>query len=522
MSTSVRARAKSIAAPRSTLEAGRPQRPPEPDRLAEQAPAVDLGRPTGPGRWRDPRALVHRLAAQPRAATSARYARAPSPRTWRMSSSYLRTTPSVSSTSSGVSSRAPSDEQRGRPVERLGDARHLRQVGLAQAVDEADDLAGELLGRGRDARQDDLELLLGGRVVDPVVQAAPLERVVDLARPVRGEDHARRPLGLDRADLGDRHLEVGQDLEQVRLELLVGAVDLVDEQDRRDAVGRLERLEERAADQEVAAEDVVGARLLRLAARLQQPDLEHLARVVPLVDRGVDVEALVALEADEPGAEARGEDLGELRLADAGLALEEQRPAELQRQEDRRRERPVGDVVAAAEVVRSVPRWSGCLPGGSRGRTGSDGRSRCGLLHGRSAVAGRRPRRRPRRGGRRSPHDRTGGQTRGRGPRVRAPPSVRSPGDRNGGRRSARAMRGRFGRPFGHPVARAPVGRSAGPRVRRPTDRGRDRGPPVGPASAVRGVQLPGIGREAEALVAGEDAAVAELGDGLLRRRLAD
>ena len=72
-----------------------------------------------------------------------------------------------------------------------------------------------------------------------------------------------------------------------------------------------------------------------LAARLEQPDLEHLARVVPLVDGGVDVEALVALEADEPRAEGRREDLGELGLADAGLALQEQRPAELERQEDR-------------------------------------------------------------------------------------------------------------------------------------------------------------------------------------------
>ena len=107
-------------------------------------------------------------------------------------------------------------------------------------------------------------------------------------------------LGLDRADLGDRDLEVGQDLEQVRLELLVGAVDLVDEQHRRDAVGRLERLEQRPADQEVGAEDVVGGRVVGLAARLEQPDLEHLARVVPLVDRGVDVEPLVALEPDQP------------------------------------------------------------------------------------------------------------------------------------------------------------------------------------------------------------------------------
>ncbi len=65
------------------------------------------------------------------------------------------------------------------------------------------------------------------------------------------------------------------------------------------------------------------------AARLQQPDLEHLARVVPLVDGGVDVEALVALEADQRRAERRGQDLGHLGLAHAGLALEEQRAAEL-------------------------------------------------------------------------------------------------------------------------------------------------------------------------------------------------
>jgi hypothetical protein len=35
---------------------------------------------------------------------------------------------------------------------------------------------------------------------------------------------------LDRAQLGDRDLEVGEDLEQHRLELLVGLVDLVDQQ----------------------------------------------------------------------------------------------------------------------------------------------------------------------------------------------------------------------------------------------------------------------------------------------------
>ena len=48
-----------------------------------------------------------------------------------------------------------------------------------------------------------------------------------------------RSRGADRAALGDRDREVGQELEQERLELVVGAVDLVDQQ--HGAVGRAQR-----------------------------------------------------------------------------------------------------------------------------------------------------------------------------------------------------------------------------------------------------------------------------------------
>ena len=85
------------------------------------------------------------------------------------------------------------------------------------------------------------------------------------------------------------------------------------------------------------------------AARLEQADLEHLARVVPLVHRRVDVQALVALEPDERRVQAAREDLGELRLADAGLPFEEHGPAELQAEEHGRRERALGDVAALPE-----------------------------------------------------------------------------------------------------------------------------------------------------------------------------
>ena len=173
---------------------------------------------------------------------------------------------------------------------------------------------------------------------DPVEEAAPLERVVQLARPVRGEDHVRALRRVDRAELGNRDLEVREHLEQERLELLVGAVDLVDQQ--HDRLLRLDRLEQRPPDQELAAEE------LRLVDRslLRGADVQQLPRVVPLVDGVRDVEALVALEPDQPGAERRRDRLRRLGLADARLALEQQRLLERQREVERGREPAVREV----------------------------------------------------------------------------------------------------------------------------------------------------------------------------------
>src|SRR5580658_542457 len=81
------------------------------------------------------------------------------------------------------------------PVDGLGHARRLGQVELPEPLDGGDDLTGQ---RRRDAGladQDDLDLAFGGRVADPVVQAAPLERVVELAGAVGGEYDQRRAGG---------------------------------------------------------------------------------------------------------------------------------------------------------------------------------------------------------------------------------------------------------------------------------------------------------------------------------------
>ena len=178
-----------------------------------------------------------------------------------------------------------------------------------------------------------------------MIEAAPLQRVVDFARAVGGDDDDRRVLGADGADLRHRHLVVGEHLEQKRLERLVGAVELVDQEDRRAGDVGFERLQDRPLDQEAVGEDVLRQRLaVDVAGRFREPDLHHLRRIVPLVDGGGDVEPLVALEADQLPPERLGQNLGDLGLADAGLAFEEERPAHLQREIEHGRERPVGDI----------------------------------------------------------------------------------------------------------------------------------------------------------------------------------
>jgi hypothetical protein len=89
---------------------------------------------------------------------------------------------------------------------------------------------------------------------------------------------------LDGAELGNRHLEVRQHLEQVGLERLVGAVQFVDEQHRRRLRVAFQRLQQRPADEEALVEDVRRQLLAaHLPARLGQADLDHLARIVPFV-----------------------------------------------------------------------------------------------------------------------------------------------------------------------------------------------------------------------------------------------
>ena len=229
----------------------------------------------------------------------------------------------------------------------------------AQPLHERDDLLGERRRHLGQARAHDLELARQAGVVDPVVEAAALEGVVQLAGAVGGEHDERRCRGAHGAELRDRHLPRREHLEQERLELVVGPVDLVDEEHAR---GRAEGLEDRPRQQEALVEqlrlELAGVASLGAAGRLgegfDRAQVQDLAREVPVVERLGGVDALVALEPDQPESERLRQSLGERRLAGAGLALEQDRPVQPAREEGHGRERIVGEVARAAECGRDV------------------------------------------------------------------------------------------------------------------------------------------------------------------------
>ena len=91
-----------------------------------------------------------------------------------------------------------------------------------------------------------------------------------------------------------------------------------------------------------------------LPGGLGQPDRHELAGMIPFVGGRRQVHAVVALQPHQPAPQARGQHLGDLGLAGAGLALQEQRPAHRQRQMHRGRQFLVGDVALVGEQLGGV------------------------------------------------------------------------------------------------------------------------------------------------------------------------
>ena len=103
----------------------------------------------------------------------------------------------------GTPARSPSRSSRRRP------GRFARSSSRSRSTAPATSRASASLTCGARARTI-CDLALQRRVIDPVVEAPSLQRVVQLARAVRRDDDRRRRLGRDPPDLGDRHRELRQ------------------------------------------------------------------------------------------------------------------------------------------------------------------------------------------------------------------------------------------------------------------------------------------------------------------------
>src|SRR5215210_1728581 len=170
-------------------------------------------------------------------------------------------------------------------------------------------------------------------------------------------------LSLDRPDLGYGDLVVGEELQQKRLELLVGPVDLVEQEHRR-------RLGSYGLQYGTLHKEVLGEEYVLLLAQLRGglaqalrrtedlPDLlpqnlrvQELLTVLPLVECLGFVKPLVALQADECPFRGRCERLRKLGLADASGTFHENRLVQLHGQVHHRRQAPVADVLLLREPL---------------------------------------------------------------------------------------------------------------------------------------------------------------------------
>ena len=134
----------------------------------------------------------------------------------------------------------------------------LNRSCLRSACTKMHDLLGQRLADAGHLGVHDLQFAFGGRIADPVIEAAALERVVDLAGAVEG---VMITIGgcaaLTVPSSGIVTWKSARISSRNASKRLVGSVEFVDQQHRRAGRVRLQRLQQRPLDQEALGKDVV-------------------------------------------------------------------------------------------------------------------------------------------------------------------------------------------------------------------------------------------------------------------------
>ena len=166
--------------------------------------------------------------------------------------------------------------------------------------------------------------------------------------------------GADRSELRDRHRRLRQSSSSRNASNSSSArsISSISSTGGR-GPAPFDRAQQRPARPDIAlrTDRLLGA--ARSPVRLGESDREQLARIVPFVERVALVDPLVALQANQPASSTAASALADLGLADPGLALEQQRLGQPQRQEHRGRQALVDEVVDAPEPIARASRRRG-------------------------------------------------------------------------------------------------------------------------------------------------------------------
>ena len=192
--------------------------------------------------------------------------------------------------------------QRPRPVEGLGDAGRLEQVARSRSCCDrrATTWRASRSETSGSRGAHDLDLALEAGVVDPVVEAASLERVVQLAGAVGGEHHERRRGGARRCRargcvtcVRRRAPRAGTPRTRRRRGRPRRSSSTAGRLLQRGRIGRASR--NRSSYRLFSASSARPPR----AGRLEGAQVQDLAREVPVVERLGGVDPLVALQPDQ-------------------------------------------------------------------------------------------------------------------------------------------------------------------------------------------------------------------------------
>ena len=158
-----------------------------------------------------------------------------------------------------------------------------------------------------------------------------------------------------RTQLRNGDLKFGEQFQEKALELLVGAVDFVDQKDRRTCACRIDGLQQRPLDQKgFAVQLAVRARTIERMRRIKNPELEQLPRIVPFVQRVPDVQPFIALQPNQIGLQRSGGGRRKRSLADARFPFQEERSFEPEREKECDGETAVGDVVLGGQAMLQI------------------------------------------------------------------------------------------------------------------------------------------------------------------------